>query len=73
LLKWLSLPPFTKKKITLLLSTLRQWRPKTIQCSGHGGNNDTIDGSKSNQQSTRNNLTFPHDEVFGHLQKSAEK
>jgi hypothetical protein len=29
-----------------------QWRPKTIQCSARGGNNDTIDGSESNQQST---------------------
>ena len=29
-----------------------QWRPKTIQRSGRGDDNDTIDGSKSNQQST---------------------
>jgi len=29
-----------------------QWRPKTNQRSGHGGDNDTIDSSESNQQST---------------------
>ena len=49
----MALPPtLHQEKITLILSSLRQWRPKRIQRSGHGGDNDTIDGSELNHQST---------------------
>jgi hypothetical protein len=50
-----------------------QWRPKTVQRSGCGGNNGTTDGSKSNQQSTndanwrgRGATGRQHDERRGH-------
>ena len=54
-----------------------QWRSKTIQRSGRGGNDDTMDGSKSNQQST-NDANWRgggatgrrHDKGRGHAHKN---
>ena len=56
-----------------------QWRPKTIQRSGRGGDNDTIDSSKSNQQSTNNGkwrgggaTGRRHDEGQGHAHNNKD-